>query len=302
MAKLKLYLQELRAPFLVASMLAVGLGSAVAYCCREVFHPLNFIVSLVGVAFIHAGANVANDYFDKKSGCDDANDEFARPFTGGSRLIQNGLLTPREVIMESLILYIAGAACGIYLSIAVGWWALIIGSIGALCGFFYTAPPIKLVSRGLGEPIVGINFGILVTLGSYYVQAGRLDWAPVYASLPLAVLISAVLYINQFQDARADEKTGKRHWVVRLGKKRAAALFPFLMLVPYAVILSAVAFKVMPAWTLIAFAAAPLSLKAILVASKFHLDSNRLVPANAFTAAAHSAVAILLITGYLLAT
>jgi 1,4-dihydroxy-2-naphthoate octaprenyltransferase len=299
--KLKLYLAELRMPFLAASLFPMGLGAAVAYSRTGAFNSLLFAISIVGIAALHTGANVANDYFDHKSGCDEANTEFARPFTGGSRLIQDGLLTPKEVLVESIILFAIGLACGIYLTVVIGWWALILGSIGAASGYFYTAPPLRLCARGVGELVVGVNFGLLTTLGSYYVQTGELAWAPVVASVPLAVLIATVLYINQFQDVHADEAAGKRNWVVLLGRKRAAALFPVFMFAPYAAIAAAVGAGIMPAWSFLAMLTMPLSFKAVLLMRRFHSDSRRLVPANALTVATHAAVAALLGTGYLLA-
>ena len=300
--KLKLYIAELRAPFLTASLLPVALGAAIAYFHTGDFSLPFFAVALLGVAAIHAGANIANDYFDHKSGCDEANTEFVRPFTGGSRLIQKGLLTPREVAVESAAVSAVGLACGIYLTAAVGWWALVLGTVGAASGYFYTAPPLRLCARGVGEVVVGLNFGTLVTLGSFYVQTGELSWAPVIASIPLAVLICAVLYINQFQDAHADEAAGKHHWVVRLGRKRASELFPILMTAPYVAISIAVITGAMPQWTLLSMLTLPLAAAAVLITKRFYDNARRLVPANALTVVTHSGVAALLGVGYLLAS
>lgn len=300
--KVGLYLRELRAPFFGASLLPVALGAAVAYCCTGAFDFFRLAVAFVGVAALHGGANVMNDYFDHRSGCDEGNTEFVRPFTGGSRLIQEKLLTPKEVLVESLILFAISLACGVYFTVAVGWWALALGAAGAVSGYFYTAPPLRLCARGAGEPVVALNFGVLATLGSYYVQTGSLAWAPVIASLPLAALITAVLYINQFQDANADRAAGKRHWVVRLCRKRAANLFPVLLGLPYAAIAIAVMADAMPAWSFLALLTLPLAAWASVVAIKFHSDSRRLVPANVLTVVTHAAVAVLLGAGYLLAS
>jgi 1,4-dihydroxy-2-naphthoate octaprenyltransferase len=299
--KLKPYLRELRAPFLAASVLPVGLGAAVAYFHTGCFALHLFMISVLGVAALHAAANVANDYFDHKSGCDETNQEYVRPFTGGSRLIQEEHLTPREVLCESVLLFALALACGICLAAAVGWWVLALGAFGALSGYFYTAPPLRLSGRGVGELIVGLNFGLLVTLGSYCVQTGAFSWTPVVASVPVAILIAAVLFINQFQDSRADEASGKRNWVVRLGRRRAAKVFPVLMAAPYAAIAVALACRAVPAWSLLAVLTLPLALKASLLTRRFYSDSPRLAPANALTILTHLAVAALLGAGYLLA-
>jgi 1,4-dihydroxy-2-naphthoate octaprenyltransferase len=301
-SRLRHYLAELRAPFFSGSLLPVALGATVAYYHSEAVNWLYLAVAFLGVAALHAGSNVMNDYFDHKSGCDKANTDFVRPFTGGSRLIQNGVLSPKEVLVESITLFAIAVACGIYLTAAVGWWALILGGIGAASGYFYTAPPLRLCARGVGEAVVGVNFGVLVTLGSYYVQTGRLDWIPVIASIPLAVLIAAVLYINQFQDVRADEAAGKRNLVVRLGKKRAAWLFGLVMFLPYAAIAAAVGTSAVPAWSLLAMFAVPVSVFAVMIATRHYSDSRRLAPANALTIAAHFLVAVMLGIGYCLAS
>jgi len=301
-ARLKHYFAEMRAPFFTGSLLPVALGAAIAYYHSGAINWLHLTIAFIGVAALHAGSNVMNDYFDHGSGCDEANTEFVRPFTGGSRLIQNDILTPMQVLVESLVLFALGAACGIYLTAAVGWWALILGVVGAASGYFYTAPPVRLCARGIGEVVVGANFGVLATLGSYYVQTGRLDWMPVTASVPVAILIAAVLYINQFQDARADESTGKRNLVVRLGKNRAAWLFCIVMFLPYAAIAAAVGSRAVPAWSLLGMLAIPLSVLAVVAARRHYSDSRRLVPANALTIAAHSVVAVLLGIGYCLAS
>jgi 1,4-dihydroxy-2-naphthoate octaprenyltransferase len=301
-SRVNYYIAELRAPFFTGSLLPVALGTAVAYYHSGAIDWVHLAIAFVGVATLHAGSNVMNDYFDHKSGCDEANSDFVRPFTGGSRLIQKGILSPKEVFIESIVLFAVAIACGIYLTAAVGWLAFAFGAIGAASGYFYTAPPLRLCARGLGEIVVGVNFGVLVTLGSYYIQTAELNWMPVVASLPLAVLIAAVLYINQFQDVRADSLAGKRNLVVRLGRKRAAWFFAIFMLLPYVAVTVAVSAGAVPSLSLLALFALPISVRAFMIAKKHHSDSRRLVPANVLTIAAHFIVAVMLGIGYCMAS
>ena len=217
--KLKLYLIEMRAPFFTATVIPVALGAAVAWARQGEFHLGYLLLTLLGGVLLHAGINVSNDYFDHVSGNDEANVEFVSPFTGGSRMIQEGLLSPKEVLVESLLLLGGGCLIGVILFWLRGPWVLVLGLIGVISGFFYTAPPLRLVSRGFGELFIGLDFGILMVLGSYYVQAQSLSWEPAVAAIPVALLISAVLYINEFQDCAADVAAGKNHWVARLGKR-----------------------------------------------------------------------------------
>jgi len=301
MRKLKIYLAEIRAPFFTASIIPVFVGTAVAWEQTNQIDWLLFVLTLIGGMLLHAGANVANDYFDHLSGTDNINVEFVRPFTGGSRMIQNGIMTPREVLAESLVLYAMAAGIGIYLIWVCGPMILALGAIGAFSGFFYCAPPFKLVHRGIGEIFIGLNFGVLMTLGAYFVQAKSFAVEPLAASVPVAFLIIAVLYINEFQDEAADKAAGKLHMVARLGKKKAVVGYAAVMLAAYVSIAVAVIARWLDKWALLALAASPLAAKAILVARKNYDDSKALVPANTLTIASHLVTGLALTAAYIVA-
>jgi len=298
--KLKLWLLELRAPFFTASVVPVILGAVIAWQKVGAFHWGYFLLTLVAAMSIHAGTNIANDYFDHLSGNDPVNVEFVSPFTGGSRLIQEGLLSPREVLMESLFFFALGSAIGLYLTWARGPIVLVLGLIGVLSGFFYTAPPIYLAKWGIGEFFVGLNCGFLITLGSYYVQTRSLTWEPIVAAIPVACLIAAVLWINEFQDVPADHAVGKDTLVVRLGRRRAVSGYIFLLAATYLSILLAATLRVISPFTLLALLALPLAWKAIGVARLHYDDYQRLTPANATTIQIHMLTGLLLSLGYLL--
>ncbi|MFX0056258.1 MAG: prenyltransferase, partial [Candidatus Hermodarchaeota archaeon] len=221
-SRLKIWMLEMRLPFLTASITPVLLGTAMAWGMHGIFLLDLFLLTLVVGVCLHLGANISNDYFDHISTADDINVEYVRPFTGGSRMIQLGWLSPREVLAGSFVAFGIAAIIGLYLAFTRDMLLLVFGIVGAASGFFYTAPPFRFVSRGFGEVFIGLNFGVLMVLGSYYVQVLVLAWEPVIASLPIAFLITAVLYINEFPDATADEAAGKLTIVVRLGKRRAA--------------------------------------------------------------------------------
>ena len=298
--KILIFLEELRAPFFTGSIVPLILGAIVAWHQTGAFHWGFFFLTLFGGIILHAGANTANDYFDHKSGDDQANTEYVRPFTGGSRLIQEGKLTPKEVISESLVLYGLAMLIGLFLTWKCGIWVLILGVIGALSGFFYTAPPFRFVHRGVGEIFIGLNFGILMTLGSFYVQTGRLDWEPVIAAIPVAILIIMILFINEFQDACADAFVGKNHWVVRLGKANSAKLYALMVALVYLSVGVAVLLDMIPASTLLILLSLPIAIKAISLTRQFHSDSQKLTPANANTILLHLLGGVLLSVGYVI--
>jgi 1,4-dihydroxy-2-naphthoate octaprenyltransferase len=300
MQRLKIWIVEARVPFLTASVVPVLLGAVIAWVVIGTFHWGLFFLTLVAGVCLHIGTNVANDYYDHVSSDDDINTEYVRPFTGGSRMIQKGIMTPREVLAESLVFFAVGCAIGLYLAWIRGPIILLLGLIGVFCGFFYTAPPFRLANHGIGEMVVGINFGVLMVLGSFYVQTGTLRWEPVAAGLPVTFLIAAVLYINEFQDYTADKAVGKDHLVVRLGKKKAVLGYLVIMGLAYLSVLLGVAVKVITPYTLLALVTVPLALRAYLNARKYYHNSLKLAPSNAATILIHASVGLLLCVGYVL--
>jgi len=298
--KLKSWIIELRSPFITATVVPILLGTSIAWARTSVFNLEYFLLALVGGVFLHLGTNVANDYYDHKSGNDEVNKEFVRPFSGGSRTIQSGLLTPREVLSGALLFFALGTSIGLYLAWARGPFVLVLGLVGLFSGFFYTAPPVNLASRGIGEIFVGVNFGTLMTLGAYYVQTQMLTLEPFVASIPVSLLIAAVLYINEFPDYAADKAVGKNTLVVRLGRGRAVYGYALMTLGAFASIFVSVLGGVAPIQTLIGLVPLPLALEATLHARRFYFNSIALVPTNALTIVCHLFTSLLLSLGYLL--
>ncbi|MBN2457486.1 MAG: 1,4-dihydroxy-2-naphthoate octaprenyltransferase [Sedimentisphaerales bacterium] len=238
-SSLNVWLRELRAPFFTASIVPVFVGTAAAYYSVGVFSLPLFMLALVGMVSLHAGANIANDYFDHTSG----NDWFNKnptPFSGGSRLIQEGLLRPKSVLFACWVALSIGILAGIIiLVITKSTLILILGLIGVFGGYFYTASPIRLGYRGIGELIIAFLFGILPVFGSYYLQTQRLDVGPLVPSLIIAGLIFIVILINEFPDKDADGAAGKRTLVVMFGNKSAGLIYRIVLLGTY--ILAAIA-------------------------------------------------------------
>ncbi|MGQ9618578.1 MAG: 1,4-dihydroxy-2-naphthoate octaprenyltransferase [Candidatus Aminicenantia bacterium] len=298
--KLKIWFAEVRAPFLTATIVPIFLGTSIAFYQTARIDLLSFVLALIGGIFLHMGCNVVNDYYDHKSTNDDINREFVRPFSGGSRMIQLGLLAPFEVFLGGLLFFVIGSGIGIYLAFVKGWEILLLGLIGVISSFFYTAPPLYFASRGMGELLVGINFGTLMTLGAYFVQTGRFSVEAILASLPVALLIAGVLYINEFPDYNADKTVGKRTLVVRLGREKAVIPYIFIMLLGYLIItISSLAGK-LPLSALISFATLPLGFKAVQYAVKYHSNPFKLVPANAMTIMSHLFTGFLMTAAFLL--
>lgn len=215
-------------------------------------------------------------------------------------MIQEGLLKPRDVLIGSLILLTAASIIGIYLTFIRGYFILLLGIVGIFSGFFYTAPPFRMAHVGLGELLVGLNFGILMTLGSYYVQTGSFNIEPVLASVPVALLITAVLYINQFQDYAADKAVGKNNLVVMLGKKRARIGYVILILTTYIWILVTVILRNISPFTALSLLTVPIAVGAIKTLLANYDRIEELAPANAGTIMLHASLGLILSVAYLL--
>ena len=209
------YLRASRLPFLTGSLLPVAAATALAYFTDHTWNFLFFGLTALGVAALHLGANLINDYYDS-FGSDPLNPNFT-PFSGGSRVIQNREMSPGQVRTLAYLLLGLGVGCGLILIYLGRPWVALVGLLGLAAALFYSASPVQLMSGGLGELIIFLAFGPLLTWGAYYVQTGKLSLVGAAVSLPLAFLITAIIWINEFPDLAADLAAGKRHLVARLG-------------------------------------------------------------------------------------
>lgn len=254
-----------------------------------------FVLTLIGAICLHMATNIINDYFDFRSGCDLINVEGIPPITGGSHVLVDGLVKPRNAYIAALSLFSVAAITGVMLSLTVGWIIIVLGFIGVVSGYFYVQ---HLAPRGLGEIAVGINFGPLMVFGSYYVQAQKLSLSPFIASVPIGLLIAAVLWINEIPDYEADKKVNKKTLVVRVGRKRAADLYGVIIMSAYAWTIIMVMLGQMPLTSIGGLATLPLAIKAITTLRKNYDKPRAMISANISTIKMHMLFGILLVTGY----
>ncbi|MCK9382268.1 MAG: prenyltransferase [Sulfuritalea sp.] len=214
------YFAATRPAFLSVTFVGCLLGLATATFSGIPIGPGLATATLFFALVAHAGANVINDYYDALSGCDGGNTERQFPFTGGSRFIQNGVLSLRATGIFGYSLLAAVVPAGLWLTAVSGAQLMLIGVAGLAAGWSYSAPPLKLQSRGLGEFAITAGW-LLVVIGSDFVQRRGFAFVPVAAGLGFALLVANVLYINQFPDVKADASAGKNTLVVRLGVAQA---------------------------------------------------------------------------------
>ncbi|MBU0656930.1 MAG: prenyltransferase [Gammaproteobacteria bacterium] len=274
-----------RPAFLAASLIPVLIGmAAVAYRGGNVSLVL-LLLTLLATALVHAGVNVLNDYYDDENGTDARNTQRIFPFTGGSRFIQNGVLSKGETVLFGALLLSAAILLGIGLAWISGTGLLWIGVAGVLVGWGYSAPPLRLNSRGLGEPAVALGFGILTPLGAWFVQTGEMDSYPVLISLPVALLVMNILFINQFPDHQADAASGKHHWVVRMGLVKAPRVYLIAAALATIVVLLLIVDGQLPLWALLSLLPLMLSFKAGMLLQQHASHPQLLEPAIKMTIA-----------------
>lgn len=291
---IKIWLAELRAPFFTASFVPVILGAMMAWHETRSFDLFYLILTLIGVLALHAATNTLNDYFDYRSGNDLLNREANRPFDGGSPFLVDGRLNAKAVYRFGFSALLLGIGIGLFLAFRKGWWILPMGLIGVGTAYFYVEPRVRLASRGLGELLTGLCFGPLVVVGTYYVQAQEISSGALMAGITVGFLITNVLFINQFPDQEADRAVGKNHWVVRLGKKKAAKVFVLLVSAVYASVAAGILMGLLPKVSLITFATIPISLKGLLVTLREYDHSPKLRPVQALTILTHLSTGLLL--------
>lgn len=287
-----------RVPFLTATFVPVFLGAVVARS-HGVSSWWLVILALVGASCIHLGLNVANDVFDTTSGADDAN-VTPTPFSGGSRVIQYGLVTMAQMRWLAAGFFAAGSAIGLYLAATRTWDILWLGAAGVFLSVSYTAPPLRLVYRGLGDIAVAAGFGPIMVLGTYAVVARRLDGEALFASLPVAVFVMLILYVNQVPDRRGDAEVGKRTLAVRLSPRAVVFGFDVAVLVGFGLIAVGAVVGVMPGWAALALLPLPLALRVHRALVDHYENPHGLMPAMGTNIAIHAMTGLLLIIGYLI--
>jgi 1,4-dihydroxy-2-naphthoate octaprenyltransferase len=293
------YFLAARPAFLTASAAPVLVGSALGFAVTDTFSVSFFLLALFAMMFLHSGANVANDYYDHIFGNDQANKN-PTPFSGGSRFIQNGIMSPEATLMESVVLFAAGGAIGIIIIILTrSIFILALGLAGMLGGFFYTAKPIKLCYRTLGEITIAFLFGILPVTGSYYLQTGRVDEHVLPAAVIVALLIFLIIFINEFPDIGPDASVGKKTLVVLFGVRSCTVLYRAALILTYLIAAASLFFDDVMLYAALAYLLTlPLGINVFRLANTKNLTEVRDIRVNARTVILHAVGALAMTAGF----
>jgi 1,4-dihydroxy-2-naphthoate octaprenyltransferase len=295
-----LALRTTRAPFLTATLVPILLGIAVAALDGH-FRFWLALLTVVAGSFVHLGLNVANDVFDTRSGADAANTTPTQ-FSGGSRVALYGLIGIGRLAWLSAAFYAVGLGLGLYLAVISDFWpVVIIGAIGFLVSVFYTAPPIKLVHRGLGELAVFAGFGPIMLLGAYWVQAERFSWEALWVSVPVGILIALILYVNEIPDRSGDSAVGKNTLPVRWSKDRVIFAYALAATTAFTVITVATVTGAMAPPAILGLAAIPLALQVVKGLRAYYDEPYALMGIMGKNIQLHAGTGMLLFVGYVIA-
>jgi 1,4-dihydroxy-2-naphthoate octaprenyltransferase len=273
-------------------VIPVLVGTAIA--AQDEFDWLLFVLALAGSVAIHAGTNLVNDYFDHMKGTDNAES------LGQSGVIQQRLLSPRAVLAGGIAAFAVGAAIGLTIAMMTGWPVLALGVASVLAGYFYTASPFSLAYRGLGEVVVFVFMGPVIVMGAYFVQTEAFAWEAFFASVPIGLLVAAILHANNVRDIENDRRNNKWTLAALAGRPLADYEFIALTLGGYIIIVVMTVTGAAP-WPILAtLLTLPLALRLVRVEMKT-TSSRALNIVLAQTAGLHMLFGALLAFGFAVA-
>jgi len=291
----------IRAPFLPLSVVLAFLGASIAWYGAKAFGgEFNIGYALLaglGILLAHISVDVLNEYYDYKIGVD--LETKRTPFSGGSGALPSGLISPRQALWLGIASFLLATPIGVYFIITLdrGWLLVPLLLVAALCIFLYT--PFILKTRW-PEWAPGLGMGALPVVGAYFVQAGEYTWPLVIASVPSFLLVHNLLLLNEFPDAEADKKAGRKTTPITMGKAKASIVYSVLTVIVYLWIIGGVVAGQMPVLSLIALLTIPFAIKAIQ-GSRKHQDMSKLVPAMANNVMVVLLTQLLLGIGYIMA-
>ena len=245
---------------LPAAVAPVLVGTALA-ATEGTFKVLTFIAAMLGALFIQVGTNLSNDYSDARRGAD------TEDRLGPVRVTAGGLVPPRQVLVATYVAFGLAVLAGAYLIATAGWELLLVGAASILAGVLYTGGPRPYGYEGLGEVFVFLFFGLVAVTGSYFAQVEELTWEAFVLAVPVGLLASAILVVNNVRDLETDRRAGKRTLAVRLGRSRARGLYAGMVYLAFlcAPLPWLLGSADLSAWLLLSWAALPLAVPVVRI-------------------------------------
>jgi 1,4-dihydroxy-2-naphthoate octaprenyltransferase len=287
---LRAWVLAARPPTLPAAVTPVLVGTAAV--ANTAFRPLLFVAALIAAALIQIGTNFANDYFDYHKGADTAER------LGPVRVTQSGLIPPERVRSAMALVFALAALIGLYLVFAGGWPILVIGLLSIAAGVLYTGGPYPLAYHGLGDLFVFVFFGMVAVCGTAYLQVGTVPAVAWFAALPVALIVTAIIVVNNLRDIDTDRKANKHTLAVLIGRRATRIEYLLLLAAAYLLLPLGPLLGLASAWALLPWLTLPLALP---LARTVRAEQGRpLNHALAGTGRLHLVFGVLLAAGLLL--
>lgn len=251
----RVWWQLTRPHTLTASFVPVLLGAALALPLTEINISL-LIAMLVAAILIQAATNMFNEYYDFKRGLDNEHS-----IGIGGAIVRDGV-NPKTVLNIAFSLYAISLFIGIYICMSTTWWLAFIGIVSMAAGYFYTGGPVPIAYTPFGEIVAGFFMGMLIILISFYIQTGTVTSTSVLISIPISILVGAILLSNNIRDLDGDKENGRKTLAILLGRKRAIYLLGAMFITSYMWVLMLILFKVASPWLAIVLLSVPKSYQA----------------------------------------
>ena len=258
---ISLWVRAVRAPFFTASIVPVLFAAAFTLWTRQSVLWYLLPPLILSVVFLHAGTNTINDYYDFKKGVD------KKTTLGSSRVLVDGLMTPRQILVGSYVCFAAGFVIGLIPVVVRGIPVLILGILGLIGGYTYSGKPLGLKYSGLGEFVVFICMGPLLVMSTYYVLTGGYSAQTLYASIPLGLLVTAILHANNMRDSVSDRASGIQTFTTLIGFRAAKIEYYIFLIGAYLGVGVMSILKIFPPQSLAVFFTLPLAVKNMRVIS-----------------------------------
>ena len=283
--KLVIWLNQVRANFLILAVLLVIIGTALSFKYLPEGSTIswwNIALVIIGSVLAHASVNLFNEYSDHFTGID--KNTKRTPFSGGSGMINSGFTNPSSVLTAAVTTLLIAGAIGIYFGITAHWTIFLIIIIGMFSIVAYTPLLTKLM---LGELFSGLTLGTLVVLGTFIALTAKpgqsinllLPIEVIMISIPPGILTSLLLLLNQFPDAEADRRGGRKHLVIKLGAQNASYVYATGVIATFLIILILPLAGVSSYWLYLGLLTLPLIFKATVTALRFNSNMDKLIPA-----------------------
>jgi len=278
---------------LTAAFVPVFIGTALALPYTQIDVPL-FIMMLLACLFIQAATNMINEYFDFKRGLD-----HEESVGIGGAIVREGI-QPKTVLSLAFFLFGIATLIGVYICIQTNWWLALIGTICMAAGYFYTGGPVPIAYTPFGELVAGLFMGNIIILLSYFTQTNAITIESVLISIPISILVGAILLANNIRDLDGDKEHGRKTLAILVGRKKAVQVLAGMFIVSYLWIIALITLSIASPWLFLVILSIPKSIQA----TKGFIGKTiplQMMPAMKATAQTNTLFGLLLSIGLVLA-